>query len=307
MRIGARVDRPSRTTRAGNGIAALLDEVEQEKLRLQRPGITLADDIWFRGHSDPVYVLLPTLLRMARELGISGDEVRTFESDLFFEFQAKGLPLMGQGLSDWDQLFVMRHHKLPTRLLDWSESFAVGLFFAMDGVGEGKATTREPVVKLLNPYALNACLPRSKRLKPDDVDLFAPKFLGWEPYEDAEDGVSPKGEYWDYSELLVEVNGIDWETPVALYPIRNSPRVRAQHGWFTIHGTNADPIEKIAPDAVGQVTIRREYWPQVQAYLESTGIDRFQIYADLDSLADSICQKARRLWARRRAMSGPGV
>jgi hypothetical protein len=281
-----------------SGIGELLEEVESKKRSLQRPNITVEDEIWYRGHSDPNYVLLPTLLREAEKLRIFGDDVRQFESDLFFEFQAKGLSLMGNGLSDWDQLFVMRHHGLPTRLLDWSESFAVSVYFAMERVWDDPKAP-EPVLKLLNPYALNGMLSWKRKANPDAIDLFSPRFLSWEQYPKAKEGKGARGEYWDYGELLVEQDGVDWKSPVALYPIRNSSRVRAQHGWFTIHGTDTHSIEKLAPKTVEEVIIKRKYWNDIRLYLESTGIDKFQIYADLDSLAASICTKARLLWKNR--------
>jgi hypothetical protein len=105
------------------------------------------EECFYRGHADSSWALLPTLHRVTlpAKPGTKKEATlrRTLEHDLFFEFQARARELHTMNLSQWDILFFMRHHGVPTRLLDWTESLGVALFFALDGYRSGCRPVRK--------------------------------------------------------------------------------------------------------------------------------------------------------------------
>src|SRR4051794_5700153 len=80
-------------------------------------------DLFFRGQSNSRWQLSPGLARRRANADV--------ENRLFYGFTSLGAHLFPQGATTWDTLFMMQHYGMPTRLLDWSESFAVALYFAM--------------------------------------------------------------------------------------------------------------------------------------------------------------------------------
>ena len=189
-------------------------------------------DALYRGHSSTSWMLLPSLLRPAHR----GERLGEVESDLFFEFQAQARALHDAPQSDWDTLFAMQHHGVPTRLLDWSEMLGVAIYFAL----RGASSTTTPCVWVLNPYRLN------EETDGSGADYYAPRNLGWD---------EETFTYYDSGELLVESEPIDWELPIAVYPAQRNARMIAQRGFFTIHGSRPDPIEKLVPRAVHRVSL----------------------------------------------------
>ena len=96
---------------------------------------------WFRGERDANWELKSTLHRHiedylrhspkqlsdARRAEFLREEYKT----LSYRFRTEAWPLLGdQDRSDWGIVFSMQHFGLPTRLLDWTESFACAVFFA---------------------------------------------------------------------------------------------------------------------------------------------------------------------------------
>ena len=87
--------------------------------------------------------------------------------------------------------------------------------------------------------------------------------------------------------------------PVAVYPVQISDRVRAQRGWFTIHGNNRIPLEVQAPKDVVKLILQSECVKQAKDFLELAGLHRFAIYPDLDNLARWLSE-TNEAWAKSR-------
>jgi len=83
------------------------------------------------------------------------------------------------------------------------------------------------VFGVLNPYALN-------EQAGSDRNLMAPRYLGWDVEEKT---------LYSYGDLIAD-RAIDWEEPLAIYPIQRVARMRGQRSWFSIHGSDrGDPTE----------------------------------------------------------------
>ncbi len=89
------------------------------------------DGNWlFRGVTSVRYSLIPSVGRQRDGYVYS----ENLETALFEQFKREALPFLAQRPnSDWEWLALAQHHGVPTRLLDWSESPSVSLFFAVWG------------------------------------------------------------------------------------------------------------------------------------------------------------------------------
>lgn len=143
-----------------------------------------------------------------------------------------------------------------------------------------------PAIWAINPYALNT--------KWSDVrDIILPKYLGL--FDD---------EFWDYGEMLASEGPWPWHSPVAVYPIKLNERVRAQRGWFTIHGNTRSALELQVPELVVQIVLKAGCMNEAFRFLTLAGINRFSIYPDMENLATWIRGKNLDWVARRLGQNG---
>lgn len=212
---------------------------------------------WYRGHARADWPLIPSIGRSDDDLAAEFVTVKRFKQN--------AVPHLGsQPQNEWEWIFLMQHHRAPTRLLDWTESPLIGLYFA---VADDAHDEEAAALWCLDPVMLNR-LSGHNRAHAHDVLAF-----GIDP---ALDGYLPDQVNARVSRLL----------PVAAIGPRNSPRMTAQSGTFTVMHAVATAIEGIEPgDHIWRLLIPPDAKAAIRQELKLLNITEFTVFPDLDRVA----------------------
>ncbi len=229
---------------------------------------------WFRGHASSSWELVPSLYRPYREkLDIHQ------ENEFFYAFTRKGVGFADRIPRDnWEWYVLMRQHGLPTRLLDWSESATVALYFAL----RDSPCSTGAAVWVLDPWWLN------------EISIDVDCILALRDQEDAKqlESYAPLGEASED-----EHDTPAGSNPVALRPPCTTERIQAQRLTFTVHGANRDPLDaQVRMRGGGEVRLVKVFIPPeacTEILLDITriaGVTETSVFPDLDGLAREIRQ-----------------
>lgn len=172
--------------------------------------------------------------------------------------------------SEWDWYFTMQHYGLPTRLLDWTSSSLVALYFAVR-----ENNRRSPAaVWAIDPWRLNRCvLDREEILLAPDEEL--EEYL-FEPYLGRDLPASP----------------------VALVPVHISKRVVAQSSCFTVFGSVSNGLEQLFikrnPIRLHKILIDPKSFSSIRTDLMTCGITETAVFPDVEALS----RELRGWWGR---------
>lgn len=223
--------------------------------------------LWFRGQSSERHSLIPSLLRQGR----TADEVFEREKRLLTRFRQRSLPFWPAGYpqNDWEHLFAMQHHGVPTRLLDWSENLFVSAHFALNG--QHQADDR-PTVWCLDPIQWNRSMPVLTEYG-EAIHVLTTTDGESEPYR---------------PETTRRRN----RSPVTIFGTHNSGRIVAQRGTFMVWGEDVRSLEILANDGPGHIwRFPIEGDPaQLRNELNMLGFVESMVYPELTSLAAELAR-----------------
>lgn len=224
---------------------------------------------WFRGSGSQYYELVPGLYRSSQ------GRLKRADSELRSEFIRRALPMLADRVprDDWEWYFLMQHYRVPTRLLDWTDSALVALYFAMtswEGKPHSKRVDPLPTVWALNPFRMN-------------------RRTGWEGAVVTE--WKPLARYLPepyFGRALPKL-------PIAIDPKFVAQRMLVQHSHFTLHGGDTRSLGALAGalrlgDGLLSVTLNFEeaeldFHMQQLALL---GVTETTVFPDLEGLANEL-------------------
>ena len=212
---------------------------------------------WFRGQSDQSWSLTPSIARNPADLSAEITTIKVFK-------QQSRPHLLGLPSTEWEWIFLMQHHRAPTRLLDWTERPLVGLYFA---VQDESMDSRDAALWFLDPVALNKHSGHKRAFSKDilafDIDKTLEQYLP--------------------DQVNARLTTLD---PVAGIGPWNSSRMVAQAGTFTIMHANAVPVESVGDQAhIWRMVIPRAARPVLREELMLLGVTESMMFPDLDRIA----------------------
>lgn len=227
---------------------------------------------WFRGEPNVDTALMPMLYRR----GFAPHENALLQ---MFRARASGfhnaVP-MREHTDQW--LFLARHAGLPTRLLDWSESALIALYFAL------KETN--PVVWMLSPHDLNDL---SYKQFWSTVPSARPRQFPL-PWHDPGPPGNPAFENlrgaWELDRFGVPL-------PVAIYPTYVHARLRGQRSCFTIHGTDKRGLDVLlaGKPILQRYVVDPDCGQSMRSELAVLGITESVVFPDIDGLANELKER----------------
>src|SRR5262245_38664721 len=114
----------------------------------------------FRGQRDAAWGLVPGLDRDKFRKAVEQTGRNTLEINLLYEFKRRARPhTVIEPRSDWEWLALAQHHGLPTRMLDWTQSPLIALYFALEGQEKCRSSVwciKPPLAKVneISPFQI---------------------------------------------------------------------------------------------------------------------------------------------------------
>lgn len=222
------------------------------------------NSIWFRGHADTDYKLVPNILRN-NQYSIETEEKVNGE----FINKAKGFINNFSDFEDDERYYLMQHYGLKTRLLDWTEGYLIALFFSLK-LSSMDNRFKDPCVWIINPIELNKMSVSLDKV----IDVKVEKEIQKKYFEGGSNSLEP----------------------IAISSTYSNQRILRQKGCFTLHKNKKDLMStyrRNSSNALVKIIIARNKANLINEQLKLAGISESSIFPDLEGLSRELNMKYR--------------
>ena len=249
---------------------------------------------WYRGHADKEWELIP---KVQRDFKGSEEDLYRMERYYTNDFQSRASLFKSPALpideyANW--ITLMQHYGLPTRLLDWSRSPLVALYFA---VSDKSKDNKDGCIWMLTPGKLNESqhLEKTSMVDGKQYDnvyiyntkhktiamMIYPAFRRWK-FSSAPEAITPEDRKFAHRFENLK------DKIAACYPTEADSRVYNQFAAFTVHNSIKKLVDVCDTNTLLRITIPHEYKDKLRYELSICGITQSYIFPDLEHLADEI-------------------
>lgn len=267
------------------------------------------DALWYRGHQDSRYILLPTAMRKYAQCTRAEQSLRDYQIGVYGEFKFRmenaSDKIDKTGYTECDYLALMQHHGSPTIYMDWSENAISALYFALeafiDPAKKDNQNDRDAVLYIMHPNlynearnkmmgkvtvksgrALDRMMENSKLKSTRSLPNLSMQ------HHSGNLGMFLLGEVRDERDVYeapferIESLSLDQDSenvlylPLAIYASRANARVQAQSGMFMAYNIFTKPSEKKYFDYMALENIQEFYLnviPDAMPFLYAIVID----------------------------------
>ena len=179
---------------------------------------------WYRGQGDYNWHLTPSIYRNYRNglYSLEREMLRDFKLAFHIITKNSFSEACSGKDNDISYMALMQHYGLPTRLLDWTESSLIALYFSV----RDYSNEHDSVVWLLDGWSLNY-----------RKEIFGEDSIPDETHPKIEDYLLPPAHTHNRK--------VKAENPIAIRAKKNNARLLAQKGHFTIHGWRPKPLNTL--------------------------------------------------------------